>query len=254
MGRGARRKARRGEGRRVRALGWRVASRAWYWFLNTLLRVVLWPGARIVVEHAERVPREGAVVLVCNHITNIDPTLVCAIAPRRLTPMAKRELFDQRRVGWAFPLYGAFPVRRFSADIGALRTARDLLRDGHAVLVFPEGTRSGGAMRPALPGSAMIALLGGAPVLPVAITGTEALLGWRRRLKALFGPRRTIRIVFGEPFELGDGAPTSDRVEPATDLIMRHVAALLPERYRGAYGAETEGQVVVARQSERERV
>ena len=233
---------------------WLWASAAYYGFCCWLMPVLLRLLGRVEVEHADRVPLEGPIVVVANHLNIIDPILVCAVSPRRLRPMAKRELFETPLIGWLPWLYGAFPVRRFSADLGALRAGRNHLRAGHAVLVHPEGTRSlTYALQPALPGSAMMALLGGAPVVPVAVTGTEAVGGPRSMLRALLGHRTSIRVIFGEPFQLADGAPSADRAEVATDLMMRHIAALLPERYRGAYGAGSEGTVVVARQRDSDR-
>ena len=199
--------------------------------------------SRLEVLHADRVPREGPVILVANHLTNADPVLVCACAPRTLRVMAKRELFELPLVGWTLWAFGAFPVRRWSADLGALRAGRNHLRAGRAVLVFPEGTRSESrALQPALPGSAVLALLGGAPVVPVAITGMEAFAGPRGALRAMLGRRRPVRVEFGEPFPLPPGPPTSARAGEATDRIMRRVATLLPERYRGAYGPGSEGR------------
>lgn len=229
---------------------WNRGSDAWYGFSRWALPILLRLLGRLEFQHTERVPLDGPVLIVANHVNLIDPILVCAAAPRRLRPMAKRELFETPLVGWLVWLYGAFPVRRYSADLGALRVGRNHLRAGRAVLVHPEGTRSRTAeMQPGLPGSAMLALLGGANIVPCAVTGTEAITGPRSILRALLGRRRTsIRVVFGEPFTLADGEPSSDRAEAATDLMMRRVAALLPEQYRGAYGAGSEGTLVVARQ------
>ena len=230
----------------------RRLSAGFYWLAIALTRFLLRIIARRETLHAERVPAEGPVVIVANHLNRIDPVLVSASTSRRLHTMAKRELFETPLVGWTLWAYGAFPVRRYSADIGALRAGRNHLRSGRAVLVHPEGTRSNAqALQPALPGSAMMALLGGAPVLPVAITGTEAITGWRSFLGWLRGRRIRIRVEFGEPFELTEGPPTADRAEVATDLMMRKIAELLPESYRGAYGPGSEGKVVVARQQER---
>jgi 1-acyl-sn-glycerol-3-phosphate acyltransferase len=175
--------------------------------------------------------------------------------------MAKRELFELPLIGWYFWLYGAIPVRRHSADMGALRVARGYLRRDDAVLVFPEGTRSrDGQIRPALPGAAMVALVAGAPVLPVAISGTRDLNPVRLLTGWLRGRRPRLHIEFGEPFELRaaapaaeSGAPASDarRAEDATDRIMRAIAALLPEEARGAYAAPRNGGPPVVARSAR---
>ena len=220
-----------------------IARRAVYWFVRT--------AARLEVVHAEHMPMEGRVVVVANHLSNFDPVLVCGCSPRGMRVMAKREMFETPLVGWTVWAFGAFPVRRHSADFGALRVGRNHLLAGRAVLVFPEGTRAPEqALIPALPGSAMLALLGDAPVVPVAVTGTEALRGPRAILGGLLRGRPTVRVEFGEPFTLGEGAPTGRRAEQATDLLMRRIAALLPERYRGAYGPGSEGEIIVARQQQ----
>src|SRR5690606_6964422 len=152
--------------------------------------------------------------------------------------------------GWWFWLYGAFPVRRFSGDMGAMRVARNYLRSGEVVLMFPEGTRShGNGMRAALPGAAMVAMLAKAPVVPVGITGTESIrlpgvfFRWMRR------GRPYLRVEFGEPLDVSSTGADAKSAEQATDYIMRHVAKLLPEEHQGAYGADSAGTIVVARQS-----
>ena len=232
--------------------------RQWLWerfsalaYAGTLVvvRLIMLASSRLEVLHANRVPLEGRLVIVGNHINNIDPVLVCAVTPRRLTAMAKRELFEMPLIGWTLWAFGAFPVRRYSADLGALRAGRNHLRAERAVLVFPEGTRSKTqALQPGLPGSAMLALLGEAPIVPVAISGTEALDGPRALLRWLLGRRAKVLVEFGEPFSLAGGSPTADRAEAGTDLMMRRIAEMLPDRYRGAYGAGSEGSIVVVRQ------
>jgi 1-acyl-sn-glycerol-3-phosphate acyltransferase len=212
-------------------------------------RVVVWTFARWTVHDAGKVPAEGGVILIGNHLHLLDPPLVMASTRRRTRPMAKRDLFETPLVGWWFWAFGAFPVRRYSADIGALRAARNLIRQGEAVLMFPEGTRSkdGAGLQPALPGAAMVALLAGAPIIPVAITGTENI----RIPGVFFRPFRRDRIHldvrFGEPFRLPAEMTDARHAEEASDFMMRRVAELLPESYRGAYGPGSEDRVVFAR-------
>jgi 1-acyl-sn-glycerol-3-phosphate acyltransferase len=220
-----------------------------YGFLTGLTRITVFTFARWTVEGADRIPSSGPVVLISNHLHLLDPPLLAACTRRRIHPMAKRELFETPLVGWVLWPYGAFPVRRFSADMGALRAARGYLRNGHVVLMFPEGTRSKDAqLHPALPGAAMVALLADAPVVPVAITGTEqirvpgVLFRWMKR------DRLQITVTFGEPFSLEYEGAESRHAEAATDLIMRRIAALLPPSYQGAYGPGSEDRLVFARQ------
>jgi 1-acyl-sn-glycerol-3-phosphate acyltransferase len=219
-----------------------------YGFSRVAMPFALRLAGSLRIEHTDRIPLDGGVMIVANHAALVDPILVCAAAPRRLRPIAKRELFETPLVGWTVWLYGAFPVRRHSGDLGALRAGRNHLRAGRAVLVHPEGTRSpDGRLTPGLPGSAVMALLGGAPIVPCAITGTHPIRGPRSILNAFLRRNLSIRVVFGEPFTLNEGRPTADRAEEATDFIMRRIAELMPEEYRGAYGAGSEGQLVVAR-------
>lgn len=178
----------------------------------------------------ERIPRRGPLLLVANHINAIDPTLVLGFIPRRLSWMAKQEIFNDPFSGTLARLYESFPVRRGEADLAALRTATQLLSEGRVVGVFPEGTRSpNGHMQKALPGAAMIALRTGVPVLPVGISGSEPV-----KLPKLFWkpfPRPRIRIVFGEPFELPKGQRVNaEAVREGTAILVEKITALLPEQ------------------------
>ena len=247
---------------RARAARWLTtaksqASRRWWAFANRWAYPVAARGSALFfytftrwqVRHADRVPATGAVMVISNHLHIVDPPIVVGGTRRKLFVMAKRELFDVFFAGGYFRAMGTFPVNRFGADIAALRQARNVLRDGGALLMFPEGTRSrGGGMRPALPGAAMVALMSGAPIVPCAITGSEAirfpdlLWAWTR------GHRPRVTLDVGEPFTLpAELKADSAGAEAAIDYMMRRVADLLPESYRGAYGRGSEGSVVFAR-------
>jgi 1-acyl-sn-glycerol-3-phosphate acyltransferase len=219
-----------------------IRHRAFYWLMTRLMRLVVWTFGRYEVAGNERVPTDGPLIVVSNHLNNADPPLLGAAIPRRIHFMAKQELFDSR-FGWAMRWFGAFPVRRFEADLAALRAAQGILKEGEAIGMFPEGHRSRtGGMGPPHPGTALIALRTGAPLLPVGITGTERI---RTPLVLLQQPR--IRVVIGEPFTLAQTRRISaEQVQAGTDEIMRRIAALLPPSYRGQYAdgaaATTEGR------------
>lgn len=223
-------------------------GRRLYNFLTALIRGIARTVARVEIVGAEHVPTEGPVVLICNHSHIADPPLLGSFSPRNVHTMAKRELFEIPLIGWIFWAVGAFPVRRFSGDLGALRVARNYLRDGRVVMMYPEGTRNHGkGLIPALPGAAMVAILAKAPIVPVAIEGSHAIRWKSIPFLWLLRRRPPIRIQFGEPFHLERSEASAQSAMEATDFVMRKVAALLSPEYRGAYGAQSEGTVVVAR-------
>ncbi len=184
----------------------------------------------------EHVPPEGPLIVASNHLNNADPPAIAlAISCRYPTYMAKREMVGWPILGPAFRPFGAFPVRRGKADLSALRAATEVVNNGAMLVMFPEGTRSrtGGLTR-GHPGTAIIALRTGAPILPVAVTGTDAIRWPWIFVKPL--SIRHVKVIIGEPFHL----PPVERIDSdastqATDLIMRRIAALLPPQHRGIY-------------------
>ena len=187
------------------------------------------------------VPKTGALILVSNHLNNVDPPVLSACFPRRIGFMAKEELYYARNVsGLLARSFGAFPVRRGEIDRRALKQALQVLGQGMTLGLFPEGTRShNGRLQQAQMGTAWIAMESGATIQPVAIWGTEDI----RKLGDVLA-RPHIRVSFGEPFNLPPfpQGKRSSNLGQATQLIMGSIATLLPPRYRGIYESATVAQ------------
>jgi 1-acyl-sn-glycerol-3-phosphate acyltransferase len=220
--------------RRVGLAGMPNGSRVWYLFSCAIAVVFFRTWTKWERVGLDNLPKSGGVIMVSNHLSSADPPMLAsAMYPRWPKFMAKIELLQKGFIGYLFAMCGVFPVRRFEADLGALREAQRLLARGEIVGVLPEGHRSDTAeMNEAYPGAALIALRSGAPVLPVAITGSQELRkGW-----GVFIQRPRMRVVFGEPFWLRhEGATNRDVVEAAHTRIMREIAGRLPAAYRGVY-------------------
>ncbi len=215
----------------------------------TVLRAVLLVLCRILfgmkIHGLNNVPADGPLIVVSNHLHNADPLLVCVACPRPLHFMAKKELMSVPVIGRIIRFGGGFPVDRGKADRQAIQLAAEHLRQEVAVGMFPEGTRSvSRTIERALPGAGLIALRGNAPILPVAIVGSEELpFNGAKQLRGKqdrADRRRGVTITFGEPFML-ETKPDGKRMTPeeAINVAMERVAALLPEEYRGIFGGDT---------------
>jgi 1-acyl-sn-glycerol-3-phosphate acyltransferase len=171
--------------------------------------------------------------MVSNHVGGVDPAIIGAWTPRPVWFMAKAELF-RGAFAWLMRGYHAFPVVRHSPDRTALRRAFDLIKQGSAVVLFPEGHRSENArLLRAQPGAGFVARRSGAPLVPIAITGTQNVLG---RHQIIPRPAEVL-MTFGEPFQLPernqDGSPMDH--QQSADFLMTKIAALLPLEYQGEY-------------------
>ena len=202
-----------------------------YYVANTAMQALLIALTRWRVEGRENVPRKGPVIVVSNHMTYVDPPLLGASVPRRITFMAKEELFGLSPLGLVVRAYGAFPVSRSGVDRTALRRALEILKKGGVLGMFPEGKRSlSYKLQEAQPGTAFIAARSGAPIVPVGITGTEKVKGISFILR-----RPSIVVKIGRPFTIQSNESNEQRrsgLAQQADLITRRIAELLPPSYR----------------------
>src|SRR5437879_13706784 len=157
---------------------------------------------RVEVKNPEHVPLAGAVLLVANHSSLLDPPLVGGVVPRQLSFLAKAELFRIPLFGPLIRRLNARPVRRGGPDPGALRMALRVLEEDGALLIFPEGTRGAeGVLRPAKAGAGLLGGKRGALAAPVYISGSGR--AWPRGQR-LFRPAR-VTVASGPPLRF-DGA------------------------------------------------
>jgi 1-acyl-sn-glycerol-3-phosphate acyltransferase len=169
----------------------------WYYFCLHLARFLFFLMGGITSRGKHNVPRKGAVIVAPLHVSTLDPPAVACGTNRRLRFMAKEELFRYPFFGWLIRSLGAFPVKRGEGDTESIRLAMEYLKQGEAVLIFPEGTRGDGeAMLPINRGVAMLAKRTGAAVLPVGVIGTHVVMPkGAKRLR-----RRRMIMAYGEPF------------------------------------------------------
>jgi 1-acyl-sn-glycerol-3-phosphate acyltransferase len=180
----------------------------------------LW--ARLRVEGRGHLPRDGPFILVSNHLDNWDTYLVgLFVRDRVINFLARPDGLRSPVLGWYWRQLGGIP-----ADREGVALALRILKAGGAVGIFPEGVIAPALVRP-LPGSAVLALRSGAPVVPAAVWGSERLHPW----SILWPPRVVVR--YGPPRRLQRGGRDAEAV---MDDLMREIAAMLPPRYRGVYG------------------
>src|SRR5450759_5579881 len=206
---------------------------------GAILRVAAACTTRVTVEGLENIPQSGPVLIICNHCSNADGMLLLAyVAPALGRPMGwlgKAEALRWPLFGWGMRQNGVFGVRRGSGDLEAFKLAKSVLDKGGVLTIFPEGTRSpSGAMQEAKEGASVLAVRSGAPILPIAIVGSQRFWAKGARLPR---PGRWMSVRVGETFTLAlpKGGDRHESLRLATVELMRHIAALLPPEQRGVY-------------------
>lgn len=206
-------------------------NNGWYRFVNWLVRTFFFGLATGGLKSIgkENIPNSGQVIVAPIHVSHLDPpATACAMPHRRLRFMAKEELF-KGIFGKIIASLGAFPVHRGEGDTEAIRKSIEMLNQGEALLVHPEGTRGDGVrMLPINKGVAMLAKRTGAPVVPVGIIGSNIVMPRGKQKRK----RHRITVVFGKPFtyaEVAQGVNEKQAREEFCRVLSERIRALCNE-------------------------
>ncbi len=226
-----------------------------YWvikhiLLGPLLRLIYRPRARGL----RNIPRTGGFILAANHLSFVDSLFMPLVCPRPVVFLGKADYFESWRTRWFFRATGVIPVRRQGGSAGeaAIQAGIEALREGRAVGIYPEGTRSpNGRLYRGKTGVARMALEARVPVIPVAIRGSEDIMPLEAKVPRLSGK---VKVEFGKPlmFERYFDRP-KDRfvLRSVTDEIMYEIMMLSGQEYVDEYASKVkagraEGAAAVA--------
>jgi 1-acyl-sn-glycerol-3-phosphate acyltransferase len=217
-----------------------------YWVARALLQPSLHLLFRLRRTGHRHIPA-GGVILAANHRSFLDPFVVGCCLRRPIYFVAKQELFRNPLRGWLLNCLGAFPVRRGESDEASVATALGLLARGQAVVIFPEGTRvRSGSLGEPRRGVGRLALASGAPVVPIALTGTDrARRGWLIRpvrVQVRCGPALSYPLVADPSPSLA--REVTARIWPCVQLQWEWLGGLPPLRTAAVVGAGSMGTAI----------
>ncbi|TGB04514.1 lysophospholipid acyltransferase family protein [Halobacillus salinus] len=176
--------------------------------------ILFYPLYRINVIGKENIPKKGPVIICSNHISNLDPPIVGITSSRNIYFMAKEELFKNPVIGGILKRVHAFPIKRGMRDRNALRQGLGVLKDNHALGLFPEGTRQkSGEIGKGLAGAGFFALRSNAYIVPCAIIGP-------------YEKWRPLKVVYGEPIDMTTYRQEKASAQVVTDRIMEEIRQL----------------------------
>ena len=208
--------------------------RAFRVFAHGLLKSISWICLRVTVEGMENIPLQTPLFIVINHLGDADAAAVIAALPFTPDALGKIELYDLPILGKLMDWYGMIWLHRGRPDKRALRAALDGLAEGRRIILAPEGRYSlTGALEEGSGGAAFLAYKSGAPILPIAVTGTENVnvYGHLKRFR-----RAPVQIRVGKLLRLDDHeSGRKEALNQGIGQIMAALAELLPEKYRGEY-------------------
>jgi 1-acyl-sn-glycerol-3-phosphate acyltransferase len=205
--------------------------------MNGFLRFVFRLVCKIDAEELKKLPKEGPLLVVGNHINFLEtPVILPHLDNPNVTGFAKVESWDSPLFNFLFNRWKIIPIHRGTVDRSAFRLGEEALNNGKILIIAPEGTRNGhGRMLQGKPGIIAMALRSGVPIQPIAFYGYEDFWKNLKRLR-----RTEFHVVAGKPFriKLDDPQPSKEVRQAATDEVMYKIAELLPEKYRGHYQFE----------------
>ena len=194
-----------------------------YCFLRAIFCVLYKLVFRAEILGKENLPKEGAVILAANHMSNVDPPLLATFLPRPVCYMAKQELFEVPILGFVITRAHSFPVKRGSGDRGAIKAAVTVLKQGRVLGLFPEGTRSkDGKIHKAEAGVALIASMTNTPVVPACIVGTDHILK-----NVGFLPK--LKVIYGKSMRFSGNRKEKSELEAFSQSIMDAIAKMRDE-------------------------
>lgn len=202
-----------------------------YWLLFTMIQYVLKAIFKILyrvsVTGLHKVPRKGKYILCSNHISYLDPVLVGAYIPRFTYFMAKKELFSVSFLSNLVTYLNAFPISRDNVDRKIFNTSLNILKNENVLMLFPEGTRStDGIIMDGKKGVGLISLLSGAPIIPIALSGSNKII--QKPRKRIFFPK--IKIIIGDIIDTGSIIRENDR-KKAIGLIVDETMESIKKLY-----------------------
>ncbi len=204
--------------------------------LRTAFRGIFRILGRVKVSGRENIPYGKPYVVAINHVSIFDPPLAGSFWPEQLEVIGASDVFEKPGQGQVLKFYGVIPVHRGEYDRALFTRIVSVIKAGYPLLIAPEGGRSHvPAMRRAMPGISYIVEQTDVPVVPAAIVGTTEDF-WQRAKR---GEKPPLEIRIGKPITLPEitakGAEKHEARQNNADLVMRHLAGLLPEEYRGVY-------------------
>lgn len=204
--------------------------------LKAVFRFIFRVLGRVSITGGENIPYGKPYVAAMNHVSMFDPPLAGAFWPEHLEIIGASDVFEKPVQGEVLRAYGVIPVHRGDYDRSLFTKIISILKAGFPLLIAPEGGRSHvPAMRRAKSGIAYIVEQTHVPVVPVAIVGTTEDF-WQRARR---GERPLLEIRIGKPITLPEitakGTEKHEARQENADMVMRHLAGLLPEEYRGVY-------------------